>query len=122
MPNDSMEMIMALINEQGLNAIGTAVQILLNETMKVERSRYLGVHPYERSPNRSDYANGFKNKTLHTRVGTLKVNVPQVRSGDFYPSVLEKGQRSEQALCLCVAEMYVQGVSTRKIKEITEKL
>ena len=52
----------------------------------------------------------------------LKVNIPQVRSCDFYPSVLEKGQRSEQALKLAIAEMYVQGVSTRKVKAITEKL
>lgn len=122
MSSASMEMIMALVNEQGLNGIGSAVQILLNETMKVERSRYLGINPYERSPDRMDYANGFKDKTLNTRVGALKVNVPQVRSGDFYPSALEKGQRVDQALCLSVAEMYVQGVSTRKIKAITEKL
>ena len=122
MSNASMEMIMALVNSQGVNGIGAAVQILLNETMKVERSRYLGTNPYERSPDRIDHANGFKDKTLNTRVGVIKVNVPQVRGGDFYPSVLEKGQRSDKALCLAVAEMYVQGVSTRKIKAITEKL
>ena len=118
----SIEMMAALVNEQGMSGFGPAMQILLNEAMKIERSRYLGVNPYERSPDRVDYANGFKDKTLYTRVGVLKVNIPQVRSCDFYPSVLEKGQRSEQALKRALAEMYVQGVSTRKVKAITEKL
>ena len=118
----SIEMMATLVNEQGMSGFGPAMQILLNEAMKIERSRYLGVNPYERSPDRVDYANGFKDKTLYTRVGVLKVNIPQVRSCDFYPSVLEKGQRSEQALNLAIAEMYVQGVSTRKVKAITEKL
>jgi len=118
----SIEMMATLVNEQGMSGFGPAMQILLNEAMKIERSRYLGINPYERSPDRVDYANGFKDKTLYTRVGVLKVNVPQVRSCDFYPSALEKGQRSEQALKLAIAEMYVQGVSTRKIKAITEKL
>ena len=118
----SIEMMATLVNEQGMSGFGPAMQILLNEAMKIERSRYLGVNPYERSPDRVDYANGFKDKTLYTRVGVLKVNIPQVRSCDFYPSVLEKGQRSEQALKLAIAEMYVQGVSTRKVKAITEKL
>ena len=120
--SSSIEMMAALVNEQGMSGFGPAMQILLNEAMKIERSRYLGVNPYERSPDRVDYANGFKDKTLYTRVGVLKVNIPQVRSCDFYPSVLEKGQRSEQALNLAIAEMYVQGVSTRKVKAITEKL
>ena len=118
----SIEMMATLVNEQGMSGFGPAMQILLNEAMKIERSRYLGVNPYERSPDRVDYANGFKDKTLYTRVGVLKVNIPQVRSCDFYPSVLEKGQRSEQALKRAIAEMYVQGVSTRKVKAITEKL
>jgi transposase-like protein len=122
MSNAAMEMIMALVNNQGVNAIGSAVQILLNETMKVERSRYLGATPYERLRDRTDYANGFKDKTLKTPIGALTVNVPQVRSCDFYPSALEKGQRSDQALSLAIAEMYLQGVSTRKVKAITEKL
>lgn len=122
MSNGAMEMIMALVNDQGINAIGSAVQILLNETMKVERSRYLGTNPYERSTDRIDYANGFKDKTLNTRVGVIKVDVPQVRSCNFYPSALEKGQRSDQALGLAVAQMYLQGVSTRNVKAITEQL
>jgi len=105
----SIEMMMTLINEQGMSGFGPAIQILLNEVMKIERSRYLGANPYERSDDRIDYANGFKEKTLNTRVGAITVNVPQVRSSNFYPSALEKGQRSDQALKLAIAEMYVQG-------------
>jgi putative transposase len=65
---------------------------------------------------------GFKPKTLHTRLGALTVAVPQTRGVEFYPSALEKGVRSERALKLAVAEMYVQGVSTRKVAAITEQL
>ncbi|MGA1718730.1 MAG: IS256 family transposase, partial [Aquiluna sp.] len=79
--------------------------------------------PYERSEDRKGYANGFKPKTLQTRMGPLELAVPQVR-GDvqFYPSALERGLRSEQALKMALAEMYVQGVSTRKVAAIVEEL
>ncbi len=90
--------------------------------MKAERQKYLGVGPYERSPERQDYANGYKDKTVTTRVGDITFAVPQVRQGQFYPSALEKGLRSERALLLTLAEMYIQGVSTRKVAKITEQL
>jgi transposase-like protein len=90
--------------------------------MQAERQQYLGLGPYERSPERQDYANGYKPKTVTTRVGDITFAVPQVRQGQFYPSALEKGLRSERALLLTLAEMYVQGVSTRKVARITEKL
>jgi putative transposase len=90
--------------------------------MQVERENYLGAAPYERNPERRDYANGFKDKTVASRVGSLQLSIPQVRNGDFYPSSLEKGLRSERALKLAVAEMYVQGVSTRRVAAVVEKL
>src|SRR4029078_7221054 len=72
---------------------------------------------------RLGHANGFKPKVLATRVGEIELRVPQVRDGiDFYPSALQKGVRSEQALMLAMAEMYVQGVSTRKVSRIIEEL
>jgi transposase-like protein len=82
----------------------------------------LGVGPYERSEDRQGYANGYKPKTVKTRVGELTFAIPQVRDGGFYPSSLEKGIRSERALKLALAEMYVQGVSTRRVAQITEQL
>jgi hypothetical protein len=69
----------------------------------------LGAAPYERTATRRDYANGFKPKTMLTSLGELTFQVPQVRSGDFYPSALEKGTRTDQAVNLALAEMYVQG-------------
>ena len=67
------------------------------------------------------YANGFKAKKVKSRIGELNLSVPQVRDSTFYPSVLERGLRSERALMLAIAEMYVQGASTRKVKAIKTK-
>ena len=88
--------------------------MLLNEVMKLERTHALGAAPYQRSEGRKGYANKYKRRTQHTRLGAIGVQVPQTRGVQFYPSALEKGVRSERALELAVAEMYVQGVSTRK--------
>lgn len=91
--------------------------------MSQERSAVLQAQPYERCEQRLGHANGFKPKFLATRVGEIQLRVPQVRDGiGFYPSALEKGVRSEQALMLAMAEMYVQGVSTRKVSKIIEEL
>ena len=75
-----------------------------------------------RTPERQGHANGYKSKTVQTRVGSITFDIPQVREGGFYPGALEKGLRSERALTMALAEMYVQGVSTRKVKAITEQL
>jgi transposase-like protein len=98
------------------------IRILVNEAMRVERQSYLGASPYERTPERRGCANGFKTKKVKTRVGEIAFDIPQVRGGGFYPGALEKGLRSERALTLTLAEMYVQGVSTRKVSAITEQL
>jgi transposase-like protein len=111
-----------LLAEHGFDGIAQAVTVLLNEVMKIERSHALGAAPYQRADGRTGHANGFKPRTLHTRLGALTVAVPQTRGVEFYPSALEKGVRSERALKLAVAEMYVQGVSTRKVAAITEAL
>jgi transposase-like protein len=97
-------------------------QKLLNEAMKVERAEALGAELYERTPERIGHANGFKPKTIQTRMGAITVEIPQVRALSFYPQSLEKGIRSERALKLAIAEMYVNGVSTRRVTEITEAL
>lgn len=107
---------------QGIEGMLEAMQALLNYVMQIERSNYLQADRYERNENRVSYANGFKPKQVETRMGTLELKVPQTRDSNFYPATLEKGMRSERALRLAVAEMYVQGVSTRKITEITEQL
>jgi len=98
------------------------IRTLINLAMKIERQAHLGAGPYEWTPARQDYANGYKPKTVNTWMGAITFNVPQVRKGDFYPQALEKGIRSERALKLALAEMYVQGVSTRKVAAITREL
>ena len=98
------------------------IELLLNEAMKMEREQALKAAPYERNPERAGYANGFKDREYTSRLGTLRIQIPQVRGLSFYPKCLERGERSERALKLAVAEMYVQGVSTRKITDITEEL
>lgn len=120
--DSTAEQLLELISEQGFAGMGQAIQILMNEAMKIERSRYLKAEPYERHAERLDYANGYKPKRVRTRVGELNLQVPQVRNCDFYPSSLERGLRSEKALRLAVAEMYIQGVSTRRVADITKLL
>lgn len=110
------------IAQEGLDALPVLIQTVINRAMELERQRYLGVEPYQRSAVRQGQANGYKPKTVQTRVGTITFDVPQVREGGFYPQALEKGLRSERALKLTLAEMYVQGVSTRKVAAITEEL
>ena len=114
--------LLALLQQEGLAALPEALRVVINTAMLAERQAYLRVGPYERSADRTDQANGFKPKTVKTRVGDVTFAVPQVRSGDFYPQALEKGLRSERAFNLALAEMYVQGVSTRKVSAIVEQL
>lgn len=113
---------MELLSEQGFGGMAQAMTILINEAMKLERSAVLGARPFERTPQRRGQANGFKPKTVNTRVGALELRVPQTRDVPFYPSALEKGQRSERALKLAIAEMYVQGVTTRKVTAVMQEL
>ena len=99
------ETLLETIAEQGLDALPQAIALLLNTAMHAERQKYLNAAPYERTPQRQDQANGYKDKTLSTRVGAVTVAVPQVRNGDFYPASLERGIRSARALKLALAEM-----------------
>lgn len=111
-----------LIAERGMEGLPDALAALINEAMRLERERHLGAGPYERNEERRGYANGYKPKTMKTRMGALALRVPQVREGGFYPQALDKGMRSERALKLALAQMYVEGVSTRKVARITEEL
>jgi len=108
--------------DQGIESLCPALEKLFNELMLIEREQVLQASPYERTDQRKGYANGFKNKMLQTRIGKLHLQVPKTRDLPFYPSCLEKGTRSERALGLAMAEMYVNGVSTRRVKKITEEL
>jgi putative transposase len=114
--------LMERVSQQGLNILPELIQVIINAAMQSERQQYLNAEPYQHSEERQGHANGYKPKTVHTRVGNVTFAIPQVREGGFYPEALEKGLRSERALLVALAEMYVQGVSTRKVKAVTEKL
>jgi transposase-like protein len=117
-----IEQVLQLLTEQGSDGFAEAFRILLNLAMLFERESFLHAAPYERTNERRDYANRFKPKRLRPRLGDLDLRIPQGRSSAFYPSALERGTRSERPLKLALAEMYVQGVSTRKVAAITEQL
>jgi putative transposase len=112
----------AALIENGLDGAGEALRILVNEASKIERAHFMNAQSHERTAERTDYANGYKQKTVLTRVGNVTFDVPQVRGGGFYPSALEKGSRTEQAVNIALAEMYIQGVSTRKVITVLQAL
>lgn len=114
--------IMEGLISEGPEIFKNILERLFNEAMEIERSEFLGAGPYERTSERLGHANGFKSKGYQTGVGKLELSIPQVRGLKFYPQSLERGCRSERALKLAIAEMYVMGVSTRKVTKITEQL
>lgn len=98
------------------------VRGLLQEMLEAEMTEALGASKSERIAGRIGYRSGYYDRTLITRVGKLELRVPQDREGHFSTELFERYQRSEQAFVATLAEMYVQGVSTRKVKKITEEL
>jgi putative transposase len=95
---------------------------VLQELLEAEMTEHIGAAPYERGEGRTGHRNGHKPRTLRTRVGTLNLLIPQDREGTFSTRLFARYQRNEKALCLALMEMYVEGVSTRKVKDVTEAL
>jgi len=120
--DELMAKLFEALNSSNTGGIRSLLEGILNALMKLERENFIQAKPYERNPGRQAYANGFKEKTLNTRMGSLELQIPQVRGLSFYPQCIEKGPRSERALKVAVAEMYLQGVSTRKVEAITQAL
>ena len=106
----------------GLDGLRPLVQQIVQEVLEAEMDETVGAQRSERTPERIGYRSGYYTRTLVTRVGKLVLRVPQDRQGRFRTEVFERYQRSEKALVCALTEMYVQGVSTRKVKEITEQL
>ena len=106
-------------NPDGLREL---VRVVLQEALEAEMTDALGAAKGERTGARLGYRAGYYGRTLITRVGKLELRVPQDRDGRFSTELFERYQRSEQALVASLAEMYVQGVSTRKVKAVTEEL
>jgi putative transposase len=107
---------------EGSDFLRPLVQEVVQQVLEAEMDEALGAEKGERTPNRQGYRSGYYGRTLVTRVGKLELRVPQDRQGRFRTEVFERYQRSEKALVGALTEMYVQGVSTRKVKAITEEL
>lgn len=110
----------ALINDRDF--LKGLVQEVLQQILEAEMEEAVGADRYERTAERKGYRAGYYGRTLVTRVGKLELRVPQDRAGRFSTELFRRYQRSEQALVTALAEMYVMGVSTRKVKAITEEL
>ena len=103
-------------------ALRELLQSVVQEILESEMETFIQAESYERTDKRRGYRNGYKPRTLNTRVGTLELMVPKDRDGQFRTELFDRYQRSEKALLLSVAEMYIHGVATRKVKKITETL
>lgn len=108
--------------EAGDDGLRRLVQSVVQQVLEAEMTAFIGAEPYERNGARRGYRNGYKPRTLKTRVGELELMVPKDRDGQFQTELFERYQRSEKALVLSIMQMYVEGVSTRKVREITEAL
>ena len=107
---------------QDQDLLKALVKEALDQILQAEMTEFLGAAPGERSAARLGYRAGYYERGLVTRVGKIELRVPRDRSGEFSTALFERYQRSEKALVGALAEMYVQGVSTRKVKAITEEL
>ena len=85
------------IADQGFEVLHELIRTVINTAMQIERQQFLNASPDERTPERRGHANGYKPKTVTTRVGQVRFDVPQVRDSTFYPQALEKGLRGERA-------------------------
>ena len=95
---------------------------VFNEVMEKERDEYLESKSYRGGPNKSTYRNGYYERDYTTKIGTLNLRVPRTIDGKFSTEVFERYQRNEKALLTTMLEMYVQGLSTRKISKIIENM
>lgn len=121
---DNQDRIVAALMEQlietGPDGMARAFTALFNLAMRMERDQHLGAGLHERAEGRRGYANGYKPKTVDTPAGTLTLRVPKSRGCEepFFPQSLERGRRSSRAVMLAIAQMYVQGVSTRDAAKV----
>ena len=121
--NLDTEILHGLFSKEGRDdAFSKLLETILNQVLSHQATEQLGAAPYERNDCRTAYRNGSRNRKLTTRIGTITLEVPRFRSGEFSTSLFTRYQRSEQALVLAMIEMVINGVSTRKVKAVTEEL
>ena len=108
--------------EPGGDFLREAVRVFAQELMDAEVQAQIGAGPYERSADRTSQRNGHRNRTWDTRVGTIELAIPKLRTGSYFPTWLEPRRRAEQAMVAVIAEAYVQGVSTRKVEALVQSM
>jgi len=117
-----MTQLLQIVQKEGPESLRSLLQTVCQAVLEAEMTQFLQAHPYERTAQRQGYRNGYKPRTFTTRVGTLELRLPQDREGRFSTQLFQRYQRSEQALLLTLQEMYLQGVSTGKVRTVTETL
>ena len=116
---------LAVVGEQEAtpdDALRQMLTTLIHDVLEQEFTRGIGAEPFERTARRTGWRNGYRTRQWLTRVGPLTLRIPRDREGRFQPSLFARYQRSEKGLVLALQEMYVQGVSTRKVSAIVEQL
>jgi len=108
--------------EEDADFLREGVRVLGQALMELEVSQQIGAERYERTPERTNQRNGYRDRPWDTRVGTIQLKVPKVREGSFYPSLLDPRKRAERALVAVVQEAYLQGVSTRRVDDLVQAL
>ncbi len=117
------ELLHELFTKDGKNdAFSKLLETILNQVLMEQSKEQLGAAPYERTEDRTAYRNGFREREMTTRIGTITLRIPRHRNGEFSTTMFERYQRSEQALVLAMIEMVINGVSTRKIEAVTQEL
>ena len=108
--------------DQDADFLRDSVRMLAHELMDAEVTQHVGAEKYQRNPERTGQRNGYWERQWDTRVGTIDLQVPRVRDGSFFPTLLEPRKRAEKALLAVVQEAYVQGVSTRRVDDLVQAL
>ena len=115
--------LLELLRKRGMDGdvdlLREALRVLVDGIMDAEVSAQIGAQHGERSPERVTYRNGYRNRTWDTRVGTMELHIPKLREGSYFPSLLEPRRRSEQALLSVIQQAYVEGVSTRRVDDLS---
>ena len=117
-----LELLRKVGMEQDVDFLREGVRVLSQSIMELEVRQHLGAERHERTEERTGQRNGYRERQWDTRVGSIALQVPRVRDGSYYPSLLEPRRRSERALAAVVQEAYVQGVSTRKVEALVQSL
>ena len=119
---DASELLEALRERPDLDLVRRLVQFMFQELIDVEATEQIGAERHERSLTRTTRRNGSRPRTLSTKAGDLALKIPKLREGSFFPSILERRRRVDEALYLVVMEAYVNGVSTRKVDQLVAAL